>query len=336
MSTSIDSTELAAAARAVRAAAALCESVRRGADPGARAKADASPVTVADYGAQALVAAALAESFPDDPLVAEEDSADLRRPENSRLLDRVAAAVSAVRGAAVDCTSICQWIDRGAATPDPAGRFWTLDPIDGTKGYLRGGQYAVALALVVGGRVEVAALACPSLGDDAGAVEPGPGRLFLAVRGGGATEAPMADDTPGRPIRVAAAGDPAALRFCESVESGHSAHGDAAAVAARLGLVDAPLRLDSQAKYAVVARGEAAAYLRLPTRADYREAIWDHAAGSLIVAEAGGTVTDVDGRPLDFTRGRRLESNRGVVVTGGLDHARLVAVLGELGIGAVE
>ena len=75
------------------------------------------------------------------------------------------------------------------------------------------------------------------------------------------------------------------------------------------------MRLDSQAKYAVVARGEAEAYLRLPTRADYREKIWDHAAGVLIVEEAGGTVTDITGRPLEFTHGRDLAANRGVIVT---------------------
>ena len=62
-----------------------------------------------------------------------------------------------------------------------------------------------------------------------------------------------------------------------------------------------------------MARGQANAYLRLPTRADYVEKVWDHAAGSLIAREAGAVVTDVEGRPLDFTRGRRLEANRGVI-----------------------
>ena len=61
----------------------------------------------------------------------------------------------------------------------------------------------------------------------------------------------------------------------------------------RLGINAPPVRIDSQAKYALVARGEADIYLRLPTRADYREKIWDHAAGALIVAEAGGVVTDI-------------------------------------------
>jgi 3'(2'), 5'-bisphosphate nucleotidase len=75
----------------------------------------------------------------------------------------------------------------------------------------------------------------------------------------------------------------------------------------------------------VVARGEAHVYLRLPTKADYREKIWDHAGGVLVVTEAGGTVTDVHGKPLEFTHGRELTANRGVIATTGNIHAEVVA-----------
>jgi 3'(2'), 5'-bisphosphate nucleotidase len=90
--------------------------------------------------------------------------------------------------------------------------------------------------------------------------------------------------------------------------------------------------MDSQAKYGIVARGEAEIYLRMPTRADYRERIWDHAAGALIVEEAGGTVTDIMGRPLDFHHGRELSANRGVIVTNGRCHARVLEALRDLGL----
>jgi 3'(2'), 5'-bisphosphate nucleotidase len=76
-----------------------------------------------------------------------------------------------------------------------------------------------------------------------------------------------------------------------------------------------------------VARDDASIYLRLPTRADYREKIWDHAAGSLVVESAGGTVTDVDGHPLDFRHGRTLEQNRGIVATGGAIHDQVLDAL---------
>ena len=90
--------------------------------------------------------------------------------------------------------------------------------------------------------------------------------------------------------------------------------------------------MDSQAKYGVVARGEAEIYLRMPTRADYREKIWDHAAGALIVEEAGGTVTDIRGRPLEFHHGRELTANRGVIVTNGRLHARVLKALRAMGL----
>src|SRR5439155_19463982 len=93
------------------------------------------------------------------------------------------------------------------------------------------------------------------------------------------------------------------------------------------GIVTPPLRLDSQAKYATVARGDASIYLRLPTRQDYREKIWDHAAGLIIVEEAGGRVSDVRGAALDFSRGRRLEANAGVIATNGHIHDRVVAAV---------
>jgi HAL2 family 3'(2'),5'-bisphosphate nucleotidase len=315
------------AVRAVREAAALCRVVRARLDPGVLAKADRSPVTVADFGSQALVGRTLAAAFPDDPLIAEEDAAELRRPENSGLLARVTEQVRAIRpDERLDASAVCRWIDRGGERGF-SDRFWTLDPIDGTKGFLRNEQYAVALALVVDGRIAVAAMACPNLPlvpDDAG----GPvGAVFVAVHGRGAFMAPLDGEHRESPIRVSSRDDPAKARFCESVEAGHSAHGEAAAVAARLGIATAPVRLDSQAKYAVAARGEAEVYLRLPTRADYREKIWDHAAGVLIVEEAGGTVTDVAGNPLDFTHGRELAANRGVIVTNGLLHDRVLAAV---------
>ena len=317
--------ESACAARAVREAAALCQAVRRRLlGPGTLAKSDASPVTVADFGSQALVCRALAEAFPGDPVIAEEDSAELRQPEHAAVLAEVLTAVGELRPGAV-AAEVCGWIDHGGAGTY-SDRFWTLDPIDGTKGFLRAEQYAVSLALVVEGRIAVAAMACPNLPASRGGA---PGAVFLAVRGQGAWELPLEGDAvSGTPIRVSPLDDPTGARVCESVEAAHSAHGDAARVAERLGIAAPSVRLDSQAKYAVVARGEAEIYLRLPTRADYREKIWDHAGGVLILEEAGGRVTDVAGRPLEFTHGRELTANRGVIATNGRLHDRVLEALG--------
>jgi 3'(2'), 5'-bisphosphate nucleotidase len=91
--------------------------------------------------------------------------------------------------------------------------------------------------------------------------------------------------------------------------------------------------MDSQAKYAILASGKGDLIIRLlsPEQPDYREKIWDQAAGSIIIEEAGGRVTDLDGNPFDFTTGRSLLNNRGVVASNGAYHPLALQTLKELG-----
>jgi 3'(2'), 5'-bisphosphate nucleotidase len=314
------SEDLAAALRAVRAAAGACRAVQqRLVVPETLEKRDRSPVTVADFASQGIVCAQLSEALPGDRVVGEESAAALRHDDQADLRDVVVEQVRAALGVDVDAERVLAWIDLGGAEAT-GRRYWTLDPIDGTKGFLRREQYAVALALIERGEVELGVLACPNLPLD-GAT----GALFAALRGGPAWMGPLWDaGEPKREIRVGAITRAADARFCESVESEHSDQDESARVAALLGIRSEPYRIDSQCKYAAVARNDASIYLRLPTRADYREKIWDHAAGKLIVECAGGRVTDVDGRPLDFCHGRTLERNRGVVATSGAIHDEVV------------
>ncbi|HEV2474199.1 MAG TPA: 3'(2'),5'-bisphosphate nucleotidase [Chthonomonadales bacterium] len=316
--------ERSIAVEAVTLAARVCRAVRQEA-PEAAAKQDRSPVTIADYGAQAVVSALLNRQFPNDPLVAEEDTSGLVSEAGAAMRSKVIGYVQSVTPEA-DPEDVLHAIGRGGWHGGRAGRFWTLDPIDGTKGFLRNDQYAVALALIEDGRVELGALACPSLplvyGEDADEC----GCLFVAVRGQGAVMRRLGHETE-EPIRVSDIADAASARFCESVESGHSSHGDSARIAQLLGVTESPVRMDSQCKYGAVARGDAAIYLRMPVSASYVEKIWDHAAGAIIVQEAGGKVTDIHGRPLDFSLGRTLSSNSGVVATNGRLHDSVITAI---------
>ena len=307
------------AIEAVREAARLCVDVRKSL-VGAMEKEDRSPVTVADFGSQALVCRRLKSVFPEDPIVAEEDASALRDAEQTAMREMVCEFVRAY--AQADENTICDWIDAGNG--DVAERFWTLDPIDGTKGFLRGDQYAVALALVDCGEVKVAALACPALPVDMDQADGDCGVLFVAVRGEGTRAMPL-EGGDGVDVRI----DDPAWRFAESVESSHGDHDAQQAVAQAVGIVSPSLRMDSQVKYGAVARGDAALYLRLPSPEypDYRENIWDHAAGALIVEEAGGQVSDMFGRPLDFVSAAQMEDNRGVVVSAHEIHARVIDAL---------
>jgi 3'(2'), 5'-bisphosphate nucleotidase len=224
---------------------------------------------------------------------------------------------------------LCQWIDLGSGSVSP--RYWTLDPIDGTKGFLRGDQYAITLALIEEGTVRVGVLACPNIILNIQGKEKGNGRLFVAVRDQGAIQFDLAGDS-GRKILVSSVNSASQALLTESVESAHSDHQLNLELAEKLGISRPPLRMDSQAKYAILATGEASIYVRIPSpqTPDYREKIWDHAAGSILVEEARGKVTDAVGRRLDFRCGKRLEENYGIVVTNGLLHITVVNALGSL------
>ncbi|KAE8220250.1 hypothetical protein CF319_g6193 [Tilletia indica] len=314
-------------------------------------KKDKSPVTVGDFSAQAVVNTVLAAHFPQDAIVGEEDSADLRgetedkiklrqqihdlanealaKPEEDCPADQVQEGGGNRWGKEkIDTEKLLQAIDRGNHSGGRTGRMWALDPIDGTKGFLRGGQYAVCLALIVDGQVQLGVMGCPNLphdpsspkpkeGDPSAASRSDLGVIFVAVRGQGAFQRPINSSTL-TPIKMRSlSSDTASLAsasFCESVEAGHSSQGTNARIGELLGIKNAPVRMDSQAKYASIARGDGDFYLRLPVGdGSYEEKIWDHAAGAILVEEAGGRVSDLAGRPLDFGQGRTLKSNKGVI-----------------------
>jgi 3'(2'), 5'-bisphosphate nucleotidase len=344
--------ELEVAQLAVQRASILTKKVFHEKAKGTISKDDASPVTIGDFGAQALIIHAIKKNFPDDEVVGEEEASTLR--ENSKLAEQIWALVDGTRlsdesaekilGGPIESKgAMLDAIDAGNSAGGNKGRIWALDPIDGTKGFLRGGQYAVCLALMVDGDVKVGVLGCPNLPLDNSALltaesgvdqtdTEGKGVLFAAVEGHGATSSPLgtAGLEKSQPIHMRPAIDLTQATFCESVEAGHSSHGDQHEIATKLGITKASVRMDSQAKYGSIARGAGDIYLRLPVRADYQEKIWDHAAGDLIVREAGGQVTDTLGRRLDFSKGRTLAENKGVVAAPKAVHGKVLEAVKEV------
>jgi len=302
-------------------------------------KDDKSPVTVADFSAQAVVSTMLAKAFPDDPLVGEEDTADLRA--NPAMRDRVVELANEALTADLAMGDNVQWgigpgqtrtaeellsaIDRGTYEGGSSGRMWTVDPIDGTKGFLRGEQYAVCLAFLVDAQVQVGVMGCPNLPVDISNPEGQKGCLFVAVRGQGAEQRTISNAKP-VPLSIPKFED-SKIAMLESVEKAHSALDVNERVAKILGLTRPPIRMDSQAKYCSLARGDGSIYLRLPVGTGYQEKIWDHAPGSILVEEAGGIITDSKGEPLDFGRGRTMGVNYGVVATGRDIHPRVISAI---------
>lgn len=257
--------EIQFALNTVRTASKLVAQVQAEMVTAALTKDDKSPVTIADYGAQALVGYLLDQTFPNDPLVGEEDSASLREEKNKETLERIAYFVGQYTdGATMD--SVCQWIDRGSA--ESGSRYWTVDPIDGTKGFLRGDQYAVALALVENGQVQVGALGCPNLdiqyltSDHETAFNPGNGSIVVAVRGQGTWAAPLSGGDFVR-LTVSSRGEASQARMLRSLEEAHTNVGQIGDLVNALNVQAAPVGMDSQAKYAVLAAGKGDVLVRL-------------------------------------------------------------------------
>lgn len=240
---------------------------------------------------------------------------------------------------------------------------WTIDPIDGTKGFLRGEQYAVCLSLIVDSKVQVGVIGCPNLPVDPAYPEKGTGCIFTAVRGKGAQQVlnylylrleylelirlfffqwTLSGANP-TPLSIPKS-TPDSLNFLESVEAAHSSHSFNDRVSALLNITRPPTRMDSQAKYGCLARGDGGAYLRMPTGVGYKEKIWvcqlcmsctislmlnifdfqDHAPGQILVEEAGGILTDSRGEALNFGLGRTLGENYGVIAAGKDVHPRIL------------
>jgi len=169
------------------------------------------------------------------------------------------------------------WLSEETAdTPDRLGcaRVWIVDPIDGTRDFVRGRTgWAVSLALVEHGQPVVAAMAAPARG-----------QVFLARRGAGAT-------LNGVPLAMAPA--PVGIRLPIDAQNLEAAFWPAPWPGGSLTEKPNSLAL----RMAKLAAGEADAWLEGRTINE-----WDVAASALIVTEAGGVVSDRHGQPLSFNK----------------------------------
>eukprot|EP01112_Ceratiomyxa_fruticulosa_P002605 TRINITY_DN1273_c0_g1_i1.p1 TRINITY_DN1273_c0_g1~~TRINITY_DN1273_c0_g1_i1.p1 ORF type:complete len:366 (-),score=83.90 TRINITY_DN1273_c0_g1_i1:87-1184(-) len=292
-------------------------------------KKDQSPVTVGDYTAQAVIIHALTQAFPHYPFIAEEDSQTLESQP-----DVLASVLRFTKDYVPEITEseLLATLEKGTNEGVSTKRWWTLDPIDGTQGFLRRDQYAIALALMEDNKPILGILGCPSL--DMGKSVPGAegtiGCVLIAVKGEGAFMRSLTSEKE-HPIQCSSKMDIHEAVFTESFVSRGFAHEVNSRIVERLGITASPLRIDSQCKYAMVARGDSDVYLRLSSL-DYQECIWDHAAGALIVEEAGGKVTDFRGNELDYSKGRKLSANVGIVCANKIFHPILLEAISRLDI----
>lgn len=322
--------ELETAKTIARMAASLCQSIQAELVNPAQ-KDGREPVTVADYASQAVIGNALAENFPDDGVLAEERSEEFMLLLNDRQRALVQRFVTDALGGYVFEEQVCAWLDFGKQKQTE--RLWVVDPIDGTKGFLGHRHYCVAIGLLIAGEPVLGVLASPGFYSDETDGHEDPGALTYATAGGGAFMEALGGGER-EPIHVSAVTDPLLATLLSSYESGHTDKSFFQNVERALGRgPSAPSRaLDSQDKHAMIAAGIGDVYLRVVPEANFREKVWDHAAGYAIITEAGGRCTDIYGRPLDWAAGPRLVNNRGVLATNGPLHDPLLRAITYAGL----
>lgn len=304
---------------AVRMATVLTREVQR-VHVQASEKAGSEPVTIADYGSQAILCKAIHDHFPDDAIMAEESGKEFMELTDDEQKRQIVQAVGFVMEHGVDIKELAEWLDYGKAKYDAgnAARTWVIDPIDGTKGFLALRHYVIAVGVLENATPTAAVMGCPAYPNyQRGAI--------LHALDGAAYIQPFREGSEPQRIHASDFTEAAKVRVLESVEKSHVSHDQMARVRAIAGLGDAPLeRIDSQEKYARIAAGDGELYLRLPRLHSTRpHSTWDHAAGAALVLSAGGRVSDVDGSPLDFTKGKAL-GNQGIVVSNGVIHDRII------------
>jgi 3'(2'), 5'-bisphosphate nucleotidase len=205
-------------------------------------KADGSPVTAADHAAEKVILPALRALTPDIPVISEEEAA---------------AGVS----------------------PEVTGsRFWLVDPLDGTKEFIKqNGEFTVNIALIDHGVPVLGVVHVPVTGETYAAA--GPGTATLSVKG--EARAIAVRQPPAEGITVVAS----------------RSHGSGEELDQFLdGLTVADRRsAGSSVKLCLVARGEADLYPRLGTTME-----WDIAAGHAVLSGAGGRIETVDGQPFRY------------------------------------
>ncbi|CAN1854264.1 PAP-specific phosphatase HAL2-like [Linum perenne] len=293
------SKELEIAVRAVQMACSLCQKVQHDlitkAQDQVQSKDDNSPVTVADWSVQATVSWILCSVLGSSnvSIIAEEDVQSLSKTRAAGLLESVVQTVN-------ECLSEASRF--GFQPPEsPLDALQVLDSISHCTS-TRSPRSSTFWALDPRGSGE--AWMQPLVQDQKSLVWPN-----FAKR-----------------VRVSTVDNPELATFCEPVEKANSSHSFTAGLAQSVGLRKEPLRVYSMVKYATIARGHAEVFMKF-ARTGYKEKIWDHAAGVVIVQEAGGVVTDAGGRPLDFSGGGAyLEGlDRGIIASSGAElHGKII------------
>ncbi|MFX0028984.1 MAG: inositol monophosphatase family protein [Candidatus Hermodarchaeota archaeon] len=264
-------------------------------------KDDDSPVTLADFTSQIFIIAMIKNHFPNDEIIAEE--------EDVRFIDK--NSLNFVRQCLLelDISNIKNIKNYIKYRGNPSQRQWTVDPIDGTIGFQKGLSYAVGVGFMENSIPRVSAIAVPNYAGK-------PLAIFSAEQGQGAYVSYKNNENI--QIKVNNKNNLKDIRLC------HSLHYDQPWVlqfARSIGITNF-VQIDSMAKFAMIADGSADLYIK-PLDPEHSFS-WDFLPGDLIVREAGGIVSDLDGIPLEFRNEKCIWTKPGIVSSNNLLHRKIL------------
>jgi 3'-phosphoadenosine 5'-phosphosulfate (PAPS) 3'-phosphatase len=269
-------------------------------------KSDQSPVTVADFASQIYIASELKNHFSDDEIIAEEENMNYI---GNRAEDSINQCLNELNINGLENAK--DYIKyRGKSSE----RQWTIDPIDGTIGFQKGLLYAVGVGFMENSIPRVCAIAVPNYAGK-------PLTIFSAEQGQGAQMSYNNSDII--PIKVSQKEKLEEIRLC------HSLHYDQPWVlqfARKIGITNF-VQIDSMAKFAMVADESADLYIK-PLDMEH-SFTWDFLPGDLIVREAGGTVTDLNGTPIRFKDNKCIFTKPGIISSNALLHKKILSLIKE-------
>ncbi|MFX1552670.1 MAG: 3'(2'),5'-bisphosphate nucleotidase CysQ [Promethearchaeota archaeon] len=267
-------------------------------------KPDQSPVTIADFASQIYIVSKLKAHFPEDEIIAEEENIDYIDLKSEHLIKQCFDELE------VEELKIIK--ENIGYQGKSSERQWTVDPIDGTAGYQEGLSYSVGIGLMINSHPKICAIGVPNYNRKSLAI-------FSAEEGQKAHVS--YDNKDLRPIRVSQKEDIKNIRLC------HSLHYDKPWVlnfAQNIGINNF-IQIDSMAKFCMVADGSADLYIK-PLDAAH-SFTWDFLPGDLIVREAGGDITDLNGKRLKFKKEKCLWTAPGIVASNGLIQIEIIDLI---------
>ena len=267
-------------------------------------KKDDSPVTLADFASQIFIISEIKKSFPEDQIIAEEESGVFLNSNAEKILKRCYTSIQ---------INFEENLKETLNYRGPSSnRQWTVDPIDGTKGFQKNLAYAIGIGFMIQTEPTVCAIGVPNYKNTNITI-------FSAEKNHGA-KVSYGDQNFSK-LKVSDIKDLKTSRMAYSLHYNKPWVLD---FAKSLNITNF-IPMDSMAKLCMVAEGSAEIYIK-PMNIQ-RSFTWDFLPGELLVKEAGGMITDIKGNPIKYLNEKCKVTAPGLIASNGTIHDDLLNAL---------